>query len=130
MSRRRLSSRPGVCSRPGMSARRLLVPAILLAAGLSLRPAAAQDAGPTTGAAPPTPGVAYASPAEEIAALEGQLGQALAQLSSGCAVACPALASMVRAAARICALDPGPRCTDARTKVRDAARRVLQACGD
>jgi hypothetical protein len=53
----------------------------------------------------------------------------VAQLSSGCAVACPALASMERAADRICALDPGPRCAAARAKVRDAAQRVEQACG-
>ena len=115
MPRRRLSSRPGVCSRQGMPARRLLVAAILLSAGLSPRLAAAQDAGAASA---------------EIAALEDQIGRGLAQLSSGCVVACPALASMERAAALLCALDPGPRCADARAKVRDAARRVQQACGE
>jgi hypothetical protein len=102
-----------------MPVRRVLLSATFVAAALSMRPAAAQEAG-----------AAYASPAAEIAALQAQMGQALSQLSSGCAVACPALGSMERAAARICALDPGPRCTEARAKVRDAATRVRRACGE
>jgi hypothetical protein len=108
-----------------MRARRLLVLATLLAAGLPARTAAAQDIGRDGG-----PGAPFASPAQEIAALEAELLQDAAQLSSGCGVACPALASMERAADRICALDPGPRCAQARAKVRDATRRVQQACGD
>ncbi len=70
-----------------------------------------------------------ATSAAEITALEAQINRSLLQLSTGCAVACPALASMERAADRICALDPGPRCASARAKVRDAAQRVEQACG-
>ncbi len=37
---------------------------------------------------------------------------------------------MERTAERICALDPGPRCAEARAKVKDAARRVQLACGE
>jgi MYXO-CTERM domain-containing protein len=75
---------------------------------------------------------ARAEPSEaaraEIAALEAEIQRASALAGGGCAVACPALASMQRAADRICALDPGPRCDAARAKVRDARRMVEQAC--
>ncbi len=76
------------------------------------RPAAAADGG--------------LAPADEIRTLEAQIAVALE--AHGCAVACDALASMTRAADRLCALDPGPRCEDARARVRDAQRRVLEAC--
>jgi MYXO-CTERM domain-containing protein len=45
-----------------------------------------------------------------------------------CAVACKALASMERATARLCEIEPGPTCDDARAKVEDAKRRVRAAC--
>ncbi len=43
-------------------------------------------------------------------------------------MACRALSSMQRAADRLCALDPGPRCAAARAKVADATERVRAAC--
>lgn len=48
--------------------------------------------------------------------------------SGDCALACRALESLRRAADRLCALDPGDACTDARAKLRDAAERVRVAC--
>jgi len=61
--------------------------------------------------------------------LERQLAQDYATLStSDCATACRALASMQRAADRICALAPGKSCDDARAKVDDATRRVREQC--
>lgn len=47
-----------------------------------------------------------------------------------CVTACKALGSIRRAAERICALEAGPRCIDARTKADDAQRRVQAACPD
>jgi MYXO-CTERM domain-containing protein len=65
----------------------------------------------------------------EVAALEQAIAQASVALASpSCAVACGALGSMGRAASRICAIEPGPRCEAARDKVRDATRRVREAC--
>jgi MYXO-CTERM domain-containing protein len=76
-------------------------------------------------------GAALPFPAAEIAALEAQLARDAATLATGgCTVACMALASMERTVARICALDPGQRCTDARARLQDATRRVQEACGD
>jgi len=66
------------------------------------------------------------APADEIRALGAQIAAALD--AHGCAVACDALGSMTRAADRLCALDPGPACDDARARVRDAQRRVQAAC--
>jgi hypothetical protein len=68
-------------------------------------------------------------PSDERAELERQLAQDYAALStSDCAVACRALASMQRAADRLCALAPGKPCDDARAKVVDATRRVREQC--
>lgn len=68
---------------------------------------------------------------DEVAALEKQLGEEHAALQTqDCTVACRALASIRRAADRICALEPGPRCDDARAKADDARRRVSEACPD
>jgi MYXO-CTERM domain-containing protein len=65
----------------------------------------------------------------EIAALEAQLARAAASLSTGsCDVACRALDSMERARGRLCALDPGPRCAEARDRVKKAGDRVRAAC--
>jgi MYXO-CTERM domain-containing protein len=84
------------------------------------RTAAAQDAG-----------VPSATEQAEIAQLEQEIARGAAALSGGgCAVACRALASMERATERLCTLDPGPRCAEARAKVREATRRVQAACAD
>jgi MYXO-CTERM domain-containing protein len=67
--------------------------------------------------------------AEDVRALEKQLADELVALStSDCTLACRALASIHRAAERICALEPGPRCDAARAKAADAERRVHEAC--
>lgn len=63
---------------------------------------------------------------EELAASIARDAQALS--TDDCASACKALASMLRAADRICALDPGRRCEDARATVEDATRKVRAAC--
>ena len=49
-------------------------------------------------------------------------------LAADCAVACPALESMRRAAEHLCALDPGDRCAGARQKVSEATAHVRAAC--
>src|SRR5262245_45302200 len=65
----------------------------------------------------------------EVTALEEQIARDDAMVSTdNCAVACQALASMLRSVDRLCALEPGPRCAGARAKVRDAADRVRAAC--
>jgi MYXO-CTERM domain-containing protein len=70
-----------------------------------------------------------ASAADEVTTLETQLGKEASELStSDCAAACRALASIRRAADRICELEPGPRCDAARTKADDATKRVREAC--
>ena len=97
-----------------MSCPRHLVSLLAVAILLALpRVAAAADGG-----AP--------SRAEEIRALDAQIAAALS--THGCAVACEALGSMTRAKGRLCALDPGPRCDEARARVRDAQRKVHEAC--
>lgn len=85
---------------------------------------------------------AQASPAEEIALLEAVIAKEVIALAAqvpsrgapmsagGCVIACRALGSMERAAARLCQLDPGPRCDDARAKVKEASRRVMEACAE
>ena len=58
-----------------------------------------------------------------------QLTQEYDALStSDCTSACRALASMERAANRLCVLDTGKVCDDARTKLEDARKRVRAAC--
>ncbi|MBI4953070.1 MAG: hypothetical protein HY908_13635 [Myxococcales bacterium] len=84
------------------------------------------------------PASALAQPAQpepgselEIAALEAELESARRALPLGdCVLACEALASMRRAAERLCALDPGPRCAAARARVEDATRQVRAQCPD
>ena len=67
--------------------------------------------------------------ADEISDLEKSLAQEHAALStSDCSAACRALASIRRAADRICAIEPGPRCAAAHAKSDDATRRVRDAC--
>jgi MYXO-CTERM domain-containing protein len=70
---------------------------------------------------------------EELKTLEKNLADESAALStslttSDCATACRALASIRRAAEKICALDPDERCDAARAKADDATRRVREAC--
>lgn len=70
--------------------------------------------------------------ADEMSRLENELDAAFAALAevtaADCGSACEALASMRRAAARICELDPGPPCEAARQKLEEATRRVRDAC--
>jgi len=67
--------------------------------------------------------------ADEIADLEKSLAQEHAALStSDCSAACRALASIRRAADKICAIEQGPRCAAAHAKSDDATRRVREAC--
>lgn len=68
--------------------------------------------------------------AAEVARLEGELDATVASLSTDCATACKALASIQRATERICALAPGPRCEAARAKADDATQRVRATCPD
>jgi MYXO-CTERM domain-containing protein len=66
---------------------------------------------------------------DEITNLEKSLAEETATLStSDCSAACRALASIRRAADKICALEPGERCTAAQAKAEDATRRVRDAC--
>ncbi|MEQ9318718.1 MAG: MYXO-CTERM sorting domain-containing protein [Polyangiaceae bacterium] len=81
-------------------------------------------------------GSAAAQPAEGAAAIDElvvELGVKGAQLAHGlqagnCVAACEALASMQRAAERICELEPGPRCDAAKRNVEEARQRVSEAC--
>lgn len=76
-------------------------------------------------------GRADAGDSSDVGALEKQLNEEHSALStSDCNAACRALGSIRRAADKICALEPGPRCDTARTKAADATRRVRDACPD
>ncbi len=71
------------------------------------------------------------TPEDDVASLEKHLREEHAALQTqDCVLACRALASIRRAADRICALEPGPRCDDARAKADDARKRVSEACPD
>ncbi len=77
------------------------------------------------------PAFADAGDSNDVRALEQQLAEEHAALSTAdCNVACRALVSIRRAADKICALEPGPRCDAAREKAADATRRVREACPD
>ena len=70
---------------------------------------------------------------DELETLQKNLAEESATLTtslttSDCATACRALASIRRAADKICALDPDARCVAARAKADDATRRVHEAC--
>ena len=68
---------------------------------------------------------------ESVATLERNLAdEAAALTTSDCANACRALASIRRAAEKICALDPDERCAAARAKAQEATRQVRSACPD
>jgi hypothetical protein len=74
---------------------------------------------------------AFAQGREDVATLEKSLAAEAAQLStSDCTEACRALASIRRAADKICALEPGERCAAAHAKAEEATRRVRDACPD
>lgn len=69
--------------------------------------------------------------ADDVETLVKQVNEEHAALSTqDCVTACKALASIRRAADKICGLEPGPRCVDARAKADDAQRRVQAACPD
>jgi len=66
---------------------------------------------------------------DDLTTLERNLASESAALStSDCTTACRALASIRRAADRICALDSGERCAAGRAKADEATRRVREAC--
>jgi hypothetical protein len=98
--------------------------AVALAVGLAV--------GSEAGAAraqrePGSPGGAASK--DDLTTLERSLAEQHDALStSDCANACRALASIRRAADKICALDPGDRCAAGRAKADDATRRVREAC--
>lgn len=74
---------------------------------------------------------ADAGTGEDVESLLKQLNSEHTALSThDCVTACKALASIRRAADKICGLEPGPRCVDARAKADDAQRRVQAACPD
>ncbi len=89
----------------------MIVPAAVLSLLLAA-PARAADAG--------------AGDPDELARQIAKQGEALS--TDDCTSACSALASMRRAADRLCALDPGARCREARRVVDDASRKVRAAC--
>jgi hypothetical protein len=74
---------------------------------------------------------ADAGSSDDTETLLKQLQQEYSALSTqDCVTACKALASIRRAADKICGLEPGPRCADAKSKADDAQRRVQAACPD
>lgn len=80
----------------------------------------AADAGGALGSGDPT------ALAREIETTYAKLGEELS--THACDEACRALASMRRAADRLCALEPGERCEQARTRCDAATRQVREAC--
>jgi hypothetical protein len=72
---------------------------------------------------------AFAQGREDVTTLERSLAEQTSQLStSDCVEACRALASIRRAADKICALEPGERCAAAHAKAEESTRRVRDAC--
>jgi hypothetical protein len=72
-----------------------------------------------------------AAPSVEVNALRAEIESDFAVTErADCSLACRALDSMRRATDRLCALDPGDACADARAKVRRSTERVRSACGD
>lgn len=79
------------------------------------------------------PSTALAQPSlaagNDVGAAQAEVDRDYAQaLASDCALACRALESMRHATERLCALDPGDRCANARKKLDDATARVKSAC--
>jgi MYXO-CTERM domain-containing protein len=88
-------------------------------------------AAPVAAQSPTASQPAPAASADELTSLEAELDRDEAALATGdCTTACAALGSMRRSVDRICALDPGPRCTAARGKLESATARVRDACSD
>jgi hypothetical protein len=72
---------------------------------------------------------ARAGEESELAALHAEMQREEAALATrDCVEACRALGSMRRAAERICRIEPGPKCTDARARVQAATDRVSRSC--
>ena len=96
-----------------------------------ISPAQAQQPKPSPAKAEQAePAAERAEPASEMDTLEAELDSFAGrtdELASDCTAACEALASMQRAASRICELDSGPRCAAARDKVERTRRRLLEA---
>lgn len=105
----------------------MIRPALALSVSVVLlawsAPAAARDAGASTLANDDT----IPSLVRELSSAERSLSDAMAA-SDGCAIACRALDSMRRATDRICALEPGAACEDARRRTASAETRVVQSC--
>lgn len=103
----------------------LLVPlGVVSVAGVARAEAPARR-GPTSAEAPDA-GEDAETLARAIETSFARLGDQLA--THACDEACRALASMRRAADRICDLEPGERCAGARARCEDASRRVREAC--
>jgi MYXO-CTERM domain-containing protein len=67
--------------------------------------------------------------ATEATTLARDIDQKLALTThADCADACRALASMRRSTDRLCAIEPGDRCDQARAKLHDAIERVRVSC--
>ncbi len=99
---------------------------------------AAVHAQPTGDTEQPTGDTELADVETELADVETELtelARTVSQLTvdlsaSDCGAACEAVASMSRAANRVCELAPGPRCAAARDRVARARKRVSEACPD
>lgn len=88
-------------------------------------------ASPAAQAQPSSTGPSTSPSKDDLTTLEKQLSNEVTALTTtDCTSACRALASIRRAADKICALDPGERCASARAKADDASRRVRAACPD
>src|SRR5262245_19151256 len=117
--RHRLRDRALPCSRRRVDLRRLALVSVAFAT-LSLPVTALAQAPPDAATAPD----AATTMEQEVSELEAQIEREDVSLATGdCASACAALASMRRAAERLCALDPGPKCSAARANVEGAASR-------
>jgi uncharacterized protein (TIGR03382 family) len=100
----------------------LFLLAFAVGSGMALRTARADDG---------SRGAEGGPPSDEATSLAVEIDEAHTTLSTDdCAAACRALASIRRAADRLCALEPGPRCDEARTKEESATERVRSACPD
>jgi hypothetical protein len=77
-------------------------------------------------------GGAAASEADTLARSIAESAESLATATGAsageCITACRAVGSMRRATERLCALEPGPRCNDARAALASAAEKVRAAC--
>jgi hypothetical protein len=77
----------------------------------------------------PTRSLAQQRAGGDIEALQKEIDRDETELASkSCVDACRALTSMKNAAERLCAIDPGPKCEDARDRVARATERVRGAC--